>query len=703
MKDEIKIEVVPGIFYTPPVSTPVKPIEILFGNLPKAEQYWRRQNDFPQFFFDYNPHLPDNKVCRINASKTEYKSNKLVTLSVEDTIELDRLVKREVDRMKNGIYVMIEGKKEYWPGPYYGALQWGKMFGVSANKGYGDHWEYQQIFACAREFCIKEDFLDGYYCHKPKKVGITQLVALFHMVEMITHRQFTTAAMSKAHETAKKANYKYFLYGFKNLPFVLRPMTEQKSWQNSVQKLELKVEDNEFSLENTFAAVPTTKDGLDGLPPLDRIWIDEGPKLAVSVEEVHTKSTEQVRIHGEKKGIMEWTSYPPEEDTDNFKWCRNFYKQCKILRPEPINGNFLPLNRMLPIYIGILESSKGTFNIYGKPDRVEALRREQIEVDKCKTPYELQARKRQYHQNEREGWDSGGAGAAYDNILSLLEQKVMLEEQYLHGAINYVEGNLEWTAGRMSPVRFVPLTHDEIMAGKVAKWRIYCTMEYLKENTNLCFQMPRKIKFIRQERHYLLQPPDHVIHVSGTDPVDYSRPSEMGVKKSKNASIVKDLQGNMISRYYARDEDPKDNIEDFIMQMIFFGTYDICEGNRKVAFTTLEDEGMYYFMLIRHVNGEIVPYAQNMKIKAISSSKDIIALYMSLIMKRIKNNIQSFKSPEVIQQHIDFDPQDTQKSDEAVADGLADIAVDALQTWVTTRKNKGGKYEGLGAATAALL
>lgn len=695
MKIEKKIEVIPGVFYTVPESTADHPIDTLYEKLPRSEQCWRRETDFPQYFHDYNPHLSAKDRCRINATRTEYKQGKLVTLSNEDTIELVRLIKRETDRMRNGIFIWNDGEKIYFPGVFYGMLQWCKMFGVTTNDGYGEHREYQRVFACARQLCIENEYLDGYYCDKIKKSGITQVVSAFLSVESIIFKQFTAAAMSKQHTTAKMANFVYYLFAYKGLPHVLRPKTEQKGWQNAIQKLELKHSEPEMSMNNTFAAVPTTLNGLDGLPPTMRIHIDEPPKFpkSVNIEKVYTKGKEQVRMQQTKIGIIEMTAYPPEEDTPAFYWCRKFYKECCKMGP-----NGLPINRMLPIFIGVVESSSGTFDKFGKPNKLKALQEEQAARALCVTPYELQARKRQYPITAKESWESGGSGSVYDNI-ALTAREVELEDEYTFGKLNYVEGNLDWTGVRMeSPVEFIPLTHEEIMAGKEGLCKIYCTMEYLATHTNLCFLMPRKVKFINKERHELLQPPDYIIHPGGVDPVDYARVSEMGVTQSKNALVIKDIQGNILLVYHSRQENPDDDIDNFCKAIIFLGAYALVEGNRKNAVTELENQGLWYFLLVRHPNGQILPYLQGMKIKHISSSTDVKSRYIALTMKEIKTAIHKFVNPDIIKQHKEFDPDDTQATDLAVADGLSRIAVDAMQVWLMSKKNNKDKYAMLGKA-----
>ena len=697
-----KVKVFGDIYFYPPKSTAERPIETLYGHLPKAEQYWRRQTDFlvnksyPNLFFDYDPHLPINKRIRINAIKTHYSGDRLVSISVEDTQALIKLVDREVRRMTYGIYVMINGNKTYFPGYFYGAMQWCKFLGNKLNHGYAEYRRYQREYACQRQKCIEDPKISGYYYQKIKKCGASAMLACFYAIESITNRQFIAASMSKTHDTAKGANFKYYLHAMKNLPAILLPSIEYKRWASAPQKIEIRTNDAELSLENTVVAAPTTEDGLDGLPPLKRVNLDEIAKMR-DAELILVKTREQLKVNAEKQGIIEMTCYPPENDTASFKYCKNMYlKDCKDVDEEGY-----PKNGIIPLYVGLLDATKGTHNIYGEPDRVKAQQIEHIERAKCDTPAKLQARKRQYHLNVKESWESGGGGSVYDNI-ALAEQKATLEEQYNQGQRNYIEGNLEWTAGRMSSVRFVPLTHEEIMAGKTAKWKIYCTLEYLEKNTNLCFKMPRRKMNIKGDIVELLQPPDDVIHCGGCDPVDYAYIAEMGKKQSTNASVIKDLQGNLMSVYWYRPEDPDEAIEDFCMEMIFWGLRGIVEGNRKTTVTALEKLGMYYFMLVRHPNGEILPYKHGIAIKHISSGKDLKSTYITLTVKAIKHNVRQLKNLDIVNQHMDFDPEDTQEYDLSVGDSLCNVAVDAMQTWVITKKSHQDKYDHLGAAIQGL-
>lgn len=692
MENRIKIR--EGLYYDVPDK---KNIETLYVGLPKSQQYWRREDDFPSFFYDYDPHAPEKVRCGINKAKTRYAGNKLVTLSSEDTVELIRLANREHNRMTNGIYIMNYGEKIYLPGFFYGVLQWVKMFGVPGD-GYGEHREYQRIFAYVHEMAVNNPEYWGYYNHKAKKTGITQLVAAINLIELITSEQFIVTAMSKVHDTAKKSNFKYFMHGLKNLPPILRPYIENTKWKSSVQTIDFKSSKTDESLDSTYAVVPTTTDGLDGYPIIKRIHLDEPPKFPsnVPIEQVFEKSKEQVKQQHVKHGIIQMTSYPPEEDTDAFAWCKKFYNEmCAIKDGKPLNG-------IIPFFIGVLESSAGTFDKYGKPNKEKAFAEETAARALCKTSYELQARKRQYPMTEEEGWESSGEGKAYDGIL-LGGIKNNLEKEYSFGNLNYIEGDLEWTDGFLSPVRFVPTTFEEKKKGKDGKWKIYCPLKSLEGKTNLCFDTPKRISYRDGQRHYLLQPPEYTDFVGATDPVDYAETKETSGRLSKTASITKNLMGDMISVYHYRADNPDNDIDNICKEMVFFNKFNLVEGNRKNVYTTLVKMGLANFLLVRHPNGEILPYKEKVSVRPVASTGDVISKYVSLVIKRYKTTPEYLKSLDVVNQHILFDAAKTQKFDLSVADGLSEIALEAFVVWLRIRKSRENVYGSLGDVLSKIM
>lgn len=684
---EDKIHVFKGIYFYPPTTGGGKVLETLFEDMPKAQQYWRRQTDFPKAFHYYDPHLPAKKLCRLNASTTYYSGDTLVSLSVEDTQELKIFVEREIHRMRYGVWIMNNGVKIYFPGFYYGTLQHSKMIGVKGD-GYGSHRRYQREFACQRQKVIEDPKLRAFYLHKIKKAGATQIISSFCAIETCTRRNQTKAFMSKNHDTAKSANFKYYSYALKTFPNVLLPSIETKGWKSAIQKIQIRSNDPELSLENIAVAIPTVADSADGLPPLTNIVYSEIAKYD-DAETVLAKSMEQLQLQQTKVGIGEMECYPPENDGKSFRYCKKMYNvDC-----QDLDSDGYPKNKIIPLYIGLLEATDGTFDIYGEANKKLAAEMEMAERAKCDSPAKLQARKRQYHMTAKEGWEAGGGGSVYNNLI-LAAKKADLEEEYKNAQLNYRLGNLEWTGEKFnSPVRFVPLTLEEMRLGKKGRWKVFKDDTYIERNCNLCFKMPRKKKIINGDVFELLQPPTEVIHCGGTDPVDYGLISEMGKKRSTNASTVRDIMGDLCSTYFDRHENPDVDIENFAMQMIFWGSYDIVEGNRKNAVTSLEQLGLYYFILVKHPNGEIKPYQQSMVVKHVSSDRNLKALYIKLTSRAIVNNIEFFKDIDVIQDHMEIDPEATQEYDRAVSDSLCWTAVDALQTWVLSNKNRDSEYD----------
>ncbi len=122
---------------------PPKPskAEVLFVDENRKNQYWRRQEDFPKIWFDYIP----NFTKEDEEATLEDEDGMLKTLSHEDTLLLDKLLIREMNRRKNGCWFMNNGELSYLTGNHYFALQWGEMHGFTnpdTNTGHGYYREF---------------------------------------------------------------------------------------------------------------------------------------------------------------------------------------------------------------------------------------------------------------------------------------------------------------------------------------------------------------------------------------------------------------------------------------------------------------------------------------------------------------------------------------------------------------------------------
>lgn len=691
MKQQVQIS--KGFFYDYPESEGIEVIDR--GGAPE-NQYWERQSDYPKFFFLYNPHLSEKSQAALFSEKTVIVNGKLKSLSNEDSYILQDLLAREVKRITDGVFVMINGSKVYLPGCYYGMLQWCKLYGNSKNEGYGEFRESQLKVAYAFDKTLKDIRWRGFYCHKTKKSGITAEIVCLMLMDLIVHKQSIYGTMSKNNQTVKEGNMRYFLTALRGLPHCMRPLTSQKGWATADKQVEFSCQSDDMDevTNNLFIAVPTVASGMDGFPPLRVAFIDESTKYPkdVPISSVVEKTQNQCRNNAERVGICILSSYPNEDDSDSFMWCREFYSKCKVILDNGISET-----GYLPITIGILESTNDTFDKYGVADQNKAREIELAERAKCKNFKELQARRRQSFFTEEEGWQLGGGGSTFNAII-LADQNETLKQRYLQSDLNYFHGNLNWSEGRMTPVVMSQSTHSEIMENKAGKWKFYVeSPSFFSGKVNLCFQMAKKVKMINNERTELYQPPEMTEFVGAIDPVDY------GTGTSENAFVIRNIKGDLVATYFFRHENPDSDLDEFIKGILFFGCYVLPEGNRKNAYTTLEKQGLHYFLLVKHPNGQIKPYGSQMDIKAVTTTKDLKAEYIRLTEVRLVTNQHQFASFDVNLQLMEFDPENTEKFDYAVAWLLSEVALDAVQTYYLSKKAKNDQYQYMGQVMAVLM
>ena len=175
------------------VTLPKKPMKkhILFSDLKKKEQYWRR--------LDVPPGLNPDSVD----SYTNY-------------------ILEEFRRRREGIWFMNNGKAEYLTGSHYFALQWFKM---EDNGGYMNFRYAQRDMFYFTRACIVDKRCLGELFVKSRRTGFTYQI----LVEMANDATSTSNARlgmtSKSDDDAKKA-FSKFSYGFLNLPFYFQPVVK---------------------------------------------------------------------------------------------------------------------------------------------------------------------------------------------------------------------------------------------------------------------------------------------------------------------------------------------------------------------------------------------------------------------------------------------------------------------------------------------
>ena len=166
--------------------------KILFSDLPKKEQYWRR------------PVMP-----------------KITTSNIES---FDAFIKEEFRRRREGIWFMNNGKPTYITGNHYFALTHCKML----DDGGFMQFRYAQLnMFYHAEACIVDKRCLGQLFGKSRRTGFTYVVLFILLNWATSQRNGKFGMMSKTGTDGGEA-FSKIAYAFLNLPFWMRPIVQGK-------------------------------------------------------------------------------------------------------------------------------------------------------------------------------------------------------------------------------------------------------------------------------------------------------------------------------------------------------------------------------------------------------------------------------------------------------------------------------------------
>lgn len=214
--------------------------DILFSDLPKKEQYWRRE-EMPRGV------TPDNKE-----QWSEY-------------------ILEEFRRRREGVWFMNNGEPVYLTGNHYFALQWVKMLD---SGGYMDFRYAQLNMFYHLEGCIIDDRSLGQLFVKSRRTGFTYVILSIMLNHSTGTRNNNFGITSKSDTDAKKAFLKY-RYMLLNLPFFFLPLIKGKldspkefefssPLSNTKESKKNKTINKDEYLNNLVDYEPTKNDSYDG-------------------------------------------------------------------------------------------------------------------------------------------------------------------------------------------------------------------------------------------------------------------------------------------------------------------------------------------------------------------------------------------------------------------------------------------------------
>jgi hypothetical protein len=702
------------IYELPPLPTDKK--LIINVDKKKDDAVWQRSTDYRDIWMNFQPYITE---LYTDVTKWDDNTGGLVSLNKEDSDYIDRIYKQETHRRTRGVYCKIEDELVYLPPHYYFMLQWSKTPAIEAGKEYFDYREYQRDFFYLADKAERDPFIRGLDISKAKKTGITNCVwSGIYLNTGTLYSNYNLGAMSIDQGLCAKTFRDYFMYSYNGLPSPLKPQLKSfapmvgslifgESFNSSKNKKKQRIEDA-IDLNTSIFCVPTKLKAFD-VAVMKIIWFDEFPKYDESPEEIYRTNKESIQIMGTKNGFALLTSYTPEEDTKSFIEARKVFADSELKTiNEASNGQ--TKTGMICDHIPSYASWYGAFNKFGKCDEKRAwdeisFGRRQVFDNKRA----LQALTRQYATNKKEAWMPAGAGSTFDNAL-LAD---ILDDIESYPGNLYEDGQLVWdnalwesgkknTRPRMTftTVRFVPLTKEEKEVRFIGRLRQYETLH--ANLRNLALKNGR-------DDHKNLMPPDRFNFVGGVDPTQYAASSEI-IEGSKNASWTMNMPDEILdahygriaskilySEYFYRPEQPGEFYEDLVKEIIYYGKLVIVEANVPHVATMLIEDGLGRFMLVRNrETGAICQWKPGMDYQLIrmtsnATTKDLLETLVKLIKAYLqtggegeKDYGRTIKSERLIDQLMNFNPDDTKKSDLVMAFGYTLLCLETYLSILLT-------------------
>lgn len=726
----IEIQIGEHVYTTPPV--PAKK-DILYWDRPADDQYWRRQTDFPKVFYDWhNDTTPYGIGVELDAKKTVYENKQLISLSVEDTAEVERLQKREQKRIREGVWFFNNGEPTYLTGDHYDVLQWLQMLGclndLEFGSNYGQYLQFQRDMAYYFEICKVVEYARGGLMVKSKKTGMTQFFSLICLSEARKLREKLIGMMSITEDLCKDSVFKFIAHAIEKIPPILLPSRSKQNLgevifgaPNSARNPLKKRSNLETEyLNTTIKTVPTIRTGFDSFVYYIAL-IDEFPKIK---ENTYPKELFEATLVGVMVGITRrigtvfGLSYVPETTDRSFREARQLYKDSK-LRTRAHDADGTPVgattSKLLCHTLVAQEGLFGCCDKFGKPILEKVWAAIKSELDDCKgDPLRLQAVKRQYPTNESDPWQETNVEDSFFDNLALGDKLIELEELESVSEFPYKEFDLEFEHEpqkdhktekyTFSKVRVRWVTEAEREEGKTGRFRWY-----RPELTPDWFMQRHINQWERDRDSGLLKPRLHTPFFISADPTKYRISKHTGKGSTNsfqafilpnaelNAAIGKDVTNKrMFIHYYYRANRPAETLFDLIKLVLYLGAPIQIESNVSTWATRFIEMGVGGFALMLNEDGALEPYEEWKekagKQKLFVSLKATIDQYFDAGIEHIGplypgeiNHVQYIDCRHVVEQLMSIKKDNTLEYDAAVAylEGLMGI-----NAWLGWRRKK---------------
>jgi hypothetical protein len=641
--------------------------QILFYDLPKEEQYWRRL-DVPHGI------TPENKE------------------------QWEDYIRNEFRRRREGVWFYNNGEPTYITGNHYFAMQWCKMLDTG---GYMDYRDAQANMFYHLEACVVDDRCLGQLFVKSRRTGFTYIVLSIMLNASTGTRNNNFGITSKSDTDAKKAFLKY-RYMLLNLPFFFIPLIKGKldspkefefaaPLTNTKEAKKSKKGMSDEYLNNLVDYLPTKDDSYDGQAMFMYLGDEAGKWKKPNDYINHFGQISPTMLEG---GEVVGTAFIGSTVGAMSKGGEQFeklYHASDVTKRNPVTGMtasglysyFLPAQDNMSSFTDIyghchLETpKKATYNIKGKLIRsgsIEYL----ISQEEAKRAESDRALNEQYRAFPRilEHAFRDESGEGVFNKIKLYEQiehnKKLEEEQ------KYVVGNFEWVAEKDGNVEFQPNPHGRFK------------VSWMPSRVDNTFALQNNVK----ERNGLFYPLNTEVVRFGCDPFSYKSTHGKGSKGSIHGKTLTLPEGGappniFVVEYIARPPDEIIFFEDVIKVCRFYGAPILVESNRMDLLRHLYNRGYRGFVMNRldrvKLNEQEKKYGGQMM-----SGQDILDSHISAIGTWIQNYVGTYQDTdkgirpigemgempfnETLVDWLKFNPDKRTEYDATISSGLAIMA-----------------------------
>ncbi len=669
--------------------------QILFHNLPKEEQYWRRQvppSNFKELFAE-EERIREQEQKKVDAGDKD----KVTHLNPI----LERYRRQEFYRRKWGVWFYRNGVPTYITGHFYWYLNYCKA-DHAENDGYPIYYEFSRKAFYFRQFAEEDPKSLGYMIIGPRGSGKSQEELACITNNMLIKHNASAALQSKNYEKdAKGVLFKTKLVPlFNALPEFFKPVNShgsnpETSFAFTRPAIKGKAAKDikygpDFELTSYIFPVLPGEKALDSDTAAE-IFEDEIGKTEKSIADIYERHKVNLKVvwrNHRKVGLMRKTS-TVEKMTEGGTECHKLWKESD---PKKKDGNGQTVSKIYRYFISALDTdtSPDCCDIYGNVDRIKANEKIDNYLASIKHDYlAMSSEMRKMPRNESEAFIPDQSKSLFNIQLCTAR---LNEIRNVMPTKPYVRGNLYWIKEKFGPVWFEPDEHAgrfkfAWFPDEFAKHKFDPSQTKILNNVEKFWGWDKR----GQSRQMLKPKNDHLFRIA-SDPIKYSKTKDPRASKASihgfrlydhNVDYGKKEEHwqshNFIFEYIVRPEDPETSFEDVAMACIFLGCKALPERNVPSLNDYFERNGLEHFLAYpKDFVASSSDIQTNSDDAGYASTTEVIDYYVRRLIAFINRHIGRMPFDDTIEDWMNFDSTNPTPSHATVSSGFCLIHAEKI-------------------------